>query len=211
MMVNSYWRNGPVLNNAISGVDMALWDIKGKVASLPVYDLLGGKCREAALVYRHADGRDPQEVLENVLQLPRRGRPGRPLPDGRLRRAGEGHQQAEVQPQAAPARAATWSAPIRLPRRILRPRCLRPLGAQAVRPYPRQIGFDLFLLHDIHERLAPIDAIRHGERPGAVPAVLPGRPARPRADGMVPAAARANAPRRSPWASCTTTRWSGGR
>ena len=68
-MVNRHWGNGPVLNNAISGEDKALWDIKGKRTGMPMYQLLGGKCREAADTYIHSRGDTVETVVENIQQL----------------------------------------------------------------------------------------------------------------------------------------------
>ena len=66
MHQNAYWRTGPIVNNAISGIDMALWDIKGKMAGMPVYDLFGGKVREGVPVYRHVDGANINEICDNI-------------------------------------------------------------------------------------------------------------------------------------------------
>jgi len=143
-MVHGYWRNGPVLNNAISGVDMALWDIKGKQAGMPVYQLLGGKCREAAAVYAHADGRDPQEVEENVRKFIAEG-----YRTVRIQMGGYGGKGAPApRPEGAPDGA--YYDPRDYMRKTLR-------MMEHVRS---AVGEEIELIHDVHERLSPIDAIR---------------------------------------------------
>ena len=144
MMVNSYWRNGPVLNNAISGVDMALWDIKGKVAGLPVYQLLGGKCREAAAVYCHADGKNEAEVGERVQALME-----------------EGYHYIRCQLGGYGGKNVLTSSPEgALPGAYFDPAAYA-LSIPRLFAYLRgHFGYEIELLHDIHERLPPSEAIR---------------------------------------------------
>jgi mannonate dehydratase len=142
-MVQGSWRNGPVLNNAISGIDMALWDIKGKLANMPVYDLLGGKCREAAAVYAHADGRDPQEVVDNVRKFQEQGY--------HFIRVQMGGYGGKVMGRAKPegARNGNYYDPRAYTRAMLK-------MMDTVR---EQVGDEVELLHDVHERLSPVDTV----------------------------------------------------
>ncbi|MFC9763958.1 hypothetical protein [Rhodococcus jostii] len=85
--LSSYWRSGPVLNNALSGIDQALWDIKGKLANVPVYQLFGGKVRQAADVYVHVKGDDLAEVAGKITALTEQGYRcvrAQPMSPGRL-------------------------------------------------------------------------------------------------------------------------------
>ncbi|MGI6315886.1 MAG: enolase C-terminal domain-like protein [Christensenellales bacterium] len=155
-MVSPYWRNGPVLNNALSGVDMALWDIKGKMAEMPLYDLFGGKVREAAVVYRHAGAwttTDPRyghlrplELLDQQID--------NYLAQGvrhiRIQTGAYGgvHQLDGIKPEGA-ASGAYYD-----PRQYIRD------TLSALEHVRNKYGEELELLHDVHERLEPVDAIR---------------------------------------------------
>ncbi|MBN2309791.1 MAG: starvation-sensing protein RspA [Candidatus Hydrogenedentes bacterium] len=143
-MHNAYWRNGPVLNNALSGVDMALWDIKGKRAGMPVYELLGGKCREAAAVYRHADGRDPEEVTDRARAFQEEG-----YTHIRCQLGGYGGiGRSPRRPDNA------------LPGAYFDPDVYAQTVPAMFEHVRNALGFDVHLLHDVHERLQPIEAVR---------------------------------------------------
>jgi mannonate dehydratase len=137
--VSSYWRSGPVLNNALSGVDMALWDIKGKRAGMPVYQLFGGKSRRSAAVYVHAGGRDCSEVEQRVRQY-----------------VAEGFRhvrcQIEVSGHAAYGTGSEGTSWEPRPYCRLVPRLFEHLRGQ--------LGDDVELLHDVHERVPPMMAIQ---------------------------------------------------
>ena len=152
----AYWRRGPVTMTAIAAVDVALWDIKGKVLNTPVYNLLGGKSREGVLVYAHANGADIAEAIDSVQQhqalgyLAVRAQAGVPgvassygVPKG-----GKPYEPAE---RGLPSESL-WSTEKYLN-----------FAPQLFQQLRQAVGPDLHLLHDVHHRLTPIEAARLGK------------------------------------------------
>ena len=150
--VSSYWRNGPVLFNAMSGVDEALWDIKAKRAGMPLYQLLGGKVRMAADLYFHASGRDFAEVTE-------RGK--KAIDDGfryvRVQVAVPGLATYGAAGGAAAADGA--DGPTR-PTRVWESGPYVRLLPKLFEHVRTALGEDVELLHDVHERVTLTEAVQ---------------------------------------------------
>ncbi len=143
MMVGGYWRNGPVFNNAISGVDQALWDIKGKRAGMPVYQLLGGKCREAAACYTHAGGDSPEAVVDNMRERMAEGYRYLRLDMG----GAEGGGGNIVKPEGAPEGS------------YYNPRGYMRGHVKMLEHLREELGPEIEVMIDVHERLRPSEAV----------------------------------------------------
>lgn len=146
--VSSYWRNGPVLNNALSGLDQALWDIKGKLAGMPVYQLLGGKVRFAVDTYSHASGPNAPAVMEDVERLREMG-----FRNIRMQMGGYGSTHLTQNPEYkkygfGSERDNTMDA-----------QAYKRGVIEMFRMARKQFGDEIELLHDMHERVEPMDAI----------------------------------------------------
>jgi mannonate dehydratase len=151
MYNSSYWRNGPVLNNAISGVDQALWDIKGRQAGMPVYELLGGKCRKGAMIYSHASGREISETLDQARKIMAQGIKAVRLQVGVPGMAAYG---------AAGARPAPGAASEPFTDEIFEPEPYVRRTLQLFDQGRKELGPEIELLHDVHERVPPRLAVQ---------------------------------------------------
>jgi mannonate dehydratase len=145
---SSYWRNGPVENNAISGVDQALWDIKGRMAGMPVYQLLGGKAREAVDLYAHAEGAEISQTIDEAKKFMAQGFRHVRMQVGTPGMAGYGA------PRAGNRIPAIHDEPV-FEREAAKRRALALFEAAR-----KELGPEIEFLHDAHERYTQTEAIQ---------------------------------------------------
>ena len=152
----AYWRRGPVTMTAIAAIDMALWDIKGKAFNTPVYNLLGGKSRDAVLVYGHANGRDIEETSEEVgkyISLGYRAVRAQTGVPGLQSTYGVAKDKMFYEPaEKGLPPENLWSTEKYL---LHVPKLFESLRLK--------FGDEIHLLHDVHHRLTPIEAARLGK------------------------------------------------
>jgi mannonate dehydratase len=143
MYANSLWRSGPVLNNALSGIDMALWDLKAKRAGMPLYQLLGGRSRFAAAVYGHASGRDPAECAESVQKLMQ-----------------QGYQHVRIEIGGTTRKADSADGLHGMATEYIQDRTRYITEVPKLFEYVRhKCGERVELMHDVHGELPPVDCI----------------------------------------------------
>jgi mannonate dehydratase len=150
--VRTYWRNSTVQNNILSALDMALWDIKGKRAGMPVFELLGGKVRDGVPIYAHADGRDPNEVVENIRKY---------MDEGyrHVRAQMGGYGGGGVIPAGQGSRPASGFSGPAFDEDIYLEQI--PKLFEHIRV---KLGPEVKLLHDVHEHLTPTGAVEFAKR-----------------------------------------------
>lgn len=150
---SGYWRNGSILNTALAGIDMALWDIKGKEAGMPVYQLLGGACRTAVAAYAHAGGRDDQELLDDVHRYME-----------------EGYQVIRCQYAVyggggfIPSASVSTPREAQLPAQVFDDEAYLENVPAMFEQLRARLGFGVKLTHDVHEHLRPQVAVQLAKR-----------------------------------------------
>lgn len=169
----AYWRRGPVTMASIAAVDTALWDIKAKVAGLPLYQLLGGRSRTGCLTYGHASGAELPELFDSVRAHLEQGYRAIRIQTG-VPGLGSVYGVASSPNAVAGADASAGGSTARYDHEPAR-RSAVPVEEQwDTRAYLRHIpgvfeavrnefGPELPLLHDAHHRLTPIQAAKLGK------------------------------------------------
>lgn len=144
MTLSSYWRNGPVLNNAVAGIDMALWDIKAKIAKMPLYQLLGGKVRNFVSLYSYAEGNTIEEVLNNIDDL-----------------IGNGYKyiRCQIGLYGGIDQETVSEDTERLEGVYYSPKKYIEKTVELFKTIREKYGYEIELIHDVHERLDPNDAL----------------------------------------------------
>ena len=152
----AYWRRGPVGMTALAAIDVALWDIKAKLANMPLYQLLGGKSRERILTYTHANGKDLDSTLDAVRKAKEKGYQAIRVQCGipgieKTYGVAKGEKNYEPADSDLPS-TEVWSTEKYL-------NFIPEVFAQV----RKEFGSEIHLLHDVHYRLTPIEAARLGK------------------------------------------------